>query len=125
MKKLLILTTIFSFAVFKLSAQQNSHRIIRIFTADVGNASFINQKSMLVNAQNLEERDIKVEEIIASKSNQNLFKKYKANPKGFTFILFGKDGGEKMRSTQPVSLEKLYQVIDSMPMRKNEMQNNR
>jgi hypothetical protein len=39
----------------------------------------------------------------------------------FNFILIGKDGGEKLTSNQPVSLEKLYSTIDSMPMRQREM----
>ncbi|MGI4806175.1 MAG: DUF4174 domain-containing protein [Janthinobacterium lividum] len=39
--------------------------------------------------------------------------------------MIGKDGGEKLRSNQAVSLEKLYNTIDDMPMRKNEMKQNR
>jgi hypothetical protein len=40
----------------------------------------------------------------------------------FTVILIGKDGGEKLRSHQPISWEKLQSTIDSMPMRQAEMQ---
>ncbi len=41
----------------------------------------------------------------------------------FTVIVLGKDGGEKLRSTHPISFEKLRDTIDAMPMRKQEMQN--
>ena len=42
-------------------------------------------------------------------------------PGDFTAILLGKDGGEKFRSTKPVSFEVLRNKIDAMPMRRDEM----
>lgn len=39
----------------------------------------------------------------------------------FTVILLGKDGGEKLRSHDPVTWETLQTTIDAMPMRKDEM----
>ena len=39
----------------------------------------------------------------------------------FAIILIGKDGGEKFRSTQPVSFETLRVFVDAMPMRQQEM----
>ena len=42
-------------------------------------------------------------------------------PADFTVILLGKDGGEKLRSRNPVSFEKLRDLIDAMPMRQDEM----
>jgi len=36
-------------------------------------------------------------------------------------ILIGKDGGEKIRSIEPVSNEAIFGLIDSMPMRKSEV----
>ncbi len=35
----------------------------------------------------------------------------------FEVVLLGKDGGEKLRSTTPISFEKLQSLIDAMPMR--------
>lgn len=121
MKKLIFTSTILFYLMFNLSAQQKNNRDIWIISADAGNASFITQKSILANATDLKERDIQVHEITDFKRNESLFKKYKASAQGFTFILFGKDGGEKMRSTIPVSLEKLYYTIDAMPMRQEEI----
>jgi hypothetical protein len=37
-------------------------------------------------------------------------------------ILIGKDGGEKLNSRTPVSVNQLEKLIDSMPMHKHEMQ---
>lgn len=41
---------------------------------------------------------------------------------GFQVILVGKDGGVKLRSDQPVAVPRLFSFIDSMPMRRREMQ---
>ena len=38
----------------------------------------------------------------------------------FVVILLGKDGGEKLRSRTPVTMERLRKVIDAMPMRQKE-----
>ena len=42
-------------------------------------------------------------------------------PNEFTVLLIGKDGGEKFRSHQPISAQKLFSLIDAMPMRRQEM----
>jgi len=121
MAKLFLTTIILLFSSPHLSAQQKTYRDIWIFSADANNASFTAQKSILSGAAGLKERDIQVHEIIGLKGNESLFKKYKASTQNFTFILLGKDGGEKIRSHEPVNLEKLYQIIDAMPMRQAEM----
>ncbi len=43
----------------------------------------------------------------------------------FTVILVGKDGGEKLRSNAPITIEKLDALIDAMPMRQQEMRDGR
>ena len=40
---------------------------------------------------------------------------------GFQVLLIGKDGGIKMRSARPVAAEDILSLIDSMPMRQQEM----
>ena len=42
-------------------------------------------------------------------------------PMEFAVILLGKDGGEKLRSSKPISMNKLDSTIDAMPMRQDEM----
>ena len=44
-------------------------------------------------------------------------------PTAFTVILLGKDGGEKFRFSTPVTPDQLFQLIDAMPMRQQEMRN--
>ena len=47
------------------------------------------------------------------------------NDQSFRILLIGKDGGIKYESNQYVSLIQLFELIDSMPMRQDEMQHNR
>ena len=47
------------------------------------------------------------------------------NDQSFRILLIGKDGGIKYESNQYVSLIQLFELIDSMPMRQDEMQHDR
>ncbi|TLF41560.1 DUF4174 domain-containing protein [Maribacter aurantiacus] len=40
------------------------------------------------------------------------------------YLLIGKDGGIKMKGDYPLDLEKVFDRIDGMPMRRAEMRNN-
>ena len=47
------------------------------------------------------------------------------NDQSFRILLIGKDGGIKYESNRSVSLMQLFELIDSMPMRQDEMQHER
>ena len=47
------------------------------------------------------------------------------NDQSFRILLIGKDGGIKYESEQFISLLHLFELIDSMPMRQDEMQHDR
>ena len=47
------------------------------------------------------------------------------NDQYFRILLIGKDGGIKYESKRSVSLNHLFELIDSMPMRQDEMQHDR
>ncbi|MBI1300700.1 MAG: DUF4174 domain-containing protein [Alphaproteobacteria bacterium] len=49
------------------------------------------------------------------------YRHFNVKPHEFTFILLGKDGGEKLRKANVVDITELYTLIDSMPMRQTEM----
>ena len=53
---------------------------------------------------------------------RELCTRFHIGPDAFAVVLVGKDGGEKFRSTQPVSFAALRSRVDSMPMRRQEMQ---
>ncbi len=48
-------------------------------------------------------------------------RRFHVAPSDFVVILLGKDGGVKLRSSKPISMEKLDDTVDAMPMRKGEM----
>ena len=53
---------------------------------------------------------------------QTVRRRFNVAPDDFQVILIGKDGGEKLRSSKPISIDKLRDTIDAMPMRQQEMQ---
>lgn len=49
------------------------------------------------------------------------YKYYHVGKDEFNLILIGKDGGEKLRSEELIEVQKVFDLIDSMPMRQAEM----
>jgi len=47
--------------------------------------------------------------------------RFSVPPVAFRVILVGKDGTEKQRSAEPVSIRSIFDRIDAMPMRQREM----
>ena len=85
-----------------------------IWTAQI--KEFDNQKA------GVKDRDIVIKSYKLSPENEAVWKKWDIDKsKPFTFILVGRDGGEKHRSNQIVSHQELFSKIDAMPMRKNEI----
>ena len=70
-----------------------------------------------------DERDLTIVEVVgdqvrgAGDTAPSLRRKFRL-PAGFTAILIGKDGGEKLRSAHPFPTAVLEQTIDAMPMRR-------
>ena len=70
-----------------------------------------------------DERDLTIVEIVgdqvrgAGDTAPALRRKFRL-PAGFTAILIGKDGGEKLRSATPFPAAALEATIDAMPMRR-------
>ena len=50
-----------------------------------------------------------------------LRQRYNVAPDAFAALLIGKDGGVKLRSGRPFALHALFDAIDAMPMRQDEM----
>ncbi|MEL6768351.1 MAG: DUF4174 domain-containing protein [Pseudomonadota bacterium] len=65
----------------------------------------------------LQERDNVV--IVGTGEDTALARRFQ--PEGFTVILVGKDGGEKLRENRVVRAEELNVLIDGMPMRRREI----
>ena len=89
--------------------QQNpSQRVLDIYCKDKSDELYIAQSKVLASdPKGLKIRDIKVNEHFGTTT--------------FNITLTGKDGGVKLTSKSVLTLKKLYDTIDAMPMRKSEM----
>lgn len=105
-----------------LSVHLWEKRPVLVFAASDQDEKYYEQMKLLnADFSALNERDIVIFGDNLPNQNGVLRKKYK--PEGFTMILIGKDGGVKLRRDKPVSARELFSLIDAMPMRQREMQN--
>lgn len=102
-------------------------RKVLLFYKTEGEKQLQSQTQLLASAQKgILERDIQIEKIPYSAGNAGKWKQWKIKDSdAFTFILVGRDGGEKLRSQEAVKAEELFGLIDAMPMRKREIKENR
>lgn len=56
-------------------------------------------------------------------SGSELYQKYNTKSYDFRVVLIGLDGEEKLQQDEVLTTEKLFSVIDSMPMRRAEIRN--
>lgn len=123
-----------SFADLDLDALRWKNRVLVLFSPSESDASFQLQKQGLASsAQGVLDRDLMVLEIVeqgqskavnhllSEKSVQDIRKRLGVVGGSFQVLLIGKDGGVKLRSSEPVSMKDLFGLIDSMPMRQQEM----
>ncbi len=98
------------------------HREVYLFYNGQGSALKDKQVSVLnKDRKGLEERDI-ILHIVEVGHAAPQVQQWRINTAAaFTFLLIGKDGGEKFRTDTLVTSEKLFAIIDAMPMRKREM----
>ena len=124
-----------------LRAMRNCYRPLLVFAPAMDDAQMVVQFNQLkAHVADLKSRDLLYVPIVPEGHNQPIPGSrihtaslsedelaavrlhFKVQPDEFLVILLGKDGGEKLNSPTPVPVEKLKQMIDSMPMRKSEMQ---
>ena len=100
----------------------HEHRDVYLFYNEQGNTLKNEQIAALNrNQKGVQERDIALHSIDVRSNAPEIKKWHIDTAASFTFLLIGKDGGEKLRSATLVTAEKLFAIIDAMPMRKAEM----
>jgi hypothetical protein len=117
-----------------LTQFQWKNRLLLIFAPDVNDEFFQKlQGEIIAQKAGVEDRDLVVFEIFERGQSQmntahldqeavDSIRKRLAVPQStFRVILIGKDGGMKLERDDQVGLEEIFERIDSMPMRKNEM----
>ena len=138
----IILTAVLAFATFggkealsmDLDQFKWKNRLLFIFAPEEGDSIFqALQSEISTQPDEISERDLVVFKIfetgpsyqqniqIDTRTAAAIRTKFAAPPGQFTCILVGKDGGIKLRQDSQVKLEKVFNLIDAMPMRREEM----
>ena len=139
---MVVLTAVLACALFggrdalsmDLNQFQWKSRLLFIFAPQEGDEVFqALQSEMLTLPDEISERDLVVFKIfetgpsfmetsrIDPQTAAAIRTKFAAPLGQFTCILVGKDGGTKLKRYSPVKLEEIFNLIDAMPMRREEM----
>ena len=115
-----------SLGTLTLNAQKSAFRRILLFADKINDTALIQQKQLLDSDKaGCLERDMRIEIYIMGGTGKNLLKKYNITQPQFTFLLIGKDGGIRLRSSKVIPKEQLFALIDAMPMRQDEIKRQR
>lgn len=117
-----------------LGSYQWKRRVVLLFAPFVDQDAYVQQKGMLAAAQGgVEDRDIVIVEVVGeaggavgdarlgAASAKALRERFRVDLDTYATILVGKDGGEKMRDGRAIPAHRLFERIDTMPMRQEEM----
>ncbi|WP_162051479.1 DUF4174 domain-containing protein [Pontibacter pamirensis] len=147
MKKILFSLFLAGFMLFGLRADAQTKssgnildqykwkkRPLLLFAPSAENAAYVRQKELIENERAaLADRDMVVVELIGQDEvylngtrqkgfhGKELRSRFQVPQEAFSVILIGKDGTEKQRNKETVALEKIFGLIDQMPMRRQEM----
>ena len=112
-----------------LRESQGWQRVLLVLAATTEQANFKNQMALLATAKpGLAARDFQVLELtyaqLPAADRQLLIRRLGRLPV-FAVVLIGKDGGIKLRRSRPVAPAELFALVDQMPMRRQEMRDQR
>ncbi|WP_199313032.1 DUF4174 domain-containing protein [Microcoleus sp. FACHB-672] len=119
---------------FNLNTYQWKNRLLLIFAPSKDNPDYQRQMQLIQKTvADFQERDLIAIELLAQYTSQaetqtlneadaaNLRSEFNVAPEEFRVILIGKDGTAKRRDQKPVAPEVIFNQIDEMPMRRQEM----
>jgi len=134
MKIVTFFLMLFTLSLFSqdLKKHQWKNRVLLIYTDDKNADDFKNQiKVLSEDKEGLVERKLVVYQFTKNDftndfnqiwfSSNSLFNNYVNNNESFKVVLIGLDGGIKLDQNKVVLPEKLFTMIDGMPMRKTEL----
>ena len=116
-----------------LSSRQWKNRVLLVMSENPNDPLVKQQISLFSqDAEELKERKLLLLQVFPEfylmggdsairRTSTEVYFDYKSAKKSFELILIGLDGDEKLRRTELMRPEDLYALIDSMPMRRSEM----
>ncbi len=101
-------------------------RIVVIY-APAGTEKTLQRQQQLLQGEQagLNERDITLVSLKQPRDHPEVAQRFDLSGNKFILLLVGKDGGVKLRRAAAVAPETLFRLIDSMPMRRDEMRENK
>ena len=115
-----------------LTSYRDKNRVLLVFAPTDKDPAYAEQGRLWQSEKAaFDERQLVVVPVLADAAKSAgdtpaaLEKKYGVDAKTFAVVLLGKDGHDAYRATKPVKGASLYEVIDAMPMRKEEMKRQR
>jgi hypothetical protein len=119
---------------FRLGSYQWKQRLLLVFAPSAHSASYLRQRAHYdLSGEGFRSRDLLFVSLIPGETQvvgrqkvdlaaqDELRRQFDIEPDDFAVLLVGKDGGVKLRSTSPVAPDELFPLIDSMPMRQQEL----
>ncbi|RVU20189.1 DUF4174 domain-containing protein [Methylobacterium oryzihabitans] len=105
-----------------LDAYRWKARVLVIAAADADDPHLAEQRRIVAAAQRgSRERDLVVVEAVGpGVEAEGLRRRFGLPAREFRAVLVGKDGGAKLSAAAPISAERLFEIIDAMPMRRDE-----
>ncbi|MBN3885251.1 MAG: DUF4174 domain-containing protein [Nostoc sp.] len=120
---------------FNLSSQKWKNRVLLVFAPSVDNYTYQQQMQLLQQHNSgFADRDLVLIQVLATdesyanrqpideSSAAKLRERFGVDKENFRVILVGKDGGIKRSDTTPVQAKAIFEEIDAMPMRQQEIQ---
>lgn len=124
----------------RLDDYQWEHRLLFVFAPSDGDealaaqeqhfeghdAGFRDRDLLIITITGGEEGTLRSEPDVAGQpltdaTVERFYDQFDVPPDSFRVILVGKDGTEKRRNAQPVTVRSVFDTIDAMPMRQREM----
>ena len=117
-----------------LSKHRWENRLILLLTEDENNSTFQSQLAEFrKDLTGLNERRLIIYQVMPGEfktglngddkiKSDRLYNDYKKTDSGFEVVLLGLDGGIKLQQGELLQLERLYAIIDAMPMRRREIE---
>lgn len=104
-----------------MAAAQSPHRLVVVVGRPNDLRATQQHAALEHDAAALRERDVKVQAITPEAARRERPELGVGSQTAFEVLLVGKDGGVKLRRDKPVAVSELTALIDTMPMRQNEM----
>lgn len=119
---------------FDLKSYQWKNRLLLVFAPNENNPTYQKQMQLFQAQQaDFSERDLLLVEILTEGTSRASGKvideadvtkvrsRFQVSPQDFRVILVGKDGTQKRSDSKPVEAKVIFNEIDAMPMRQQEM----